>query len=104
MDIQEYIVDIILTIVLVISTLVLVMRLWQDLTIAVAATLMMLSFGGLFIDMSMRIHRLDENVTSRERTMRVNLEELSNKMSLKYENTVAHMESIVTDLSRRMYR
>jgi hypothetical protein len=104
MDIQEYIVDIILTIVLVISTLVLVMRLWQDLTIAVAATLMMLSFGGLFISMSMKIHRLDENVVSRERTMRVNLEELSTKMGQKYDNTVAHMEGIVTDLSRRMYR
>jgi hypothetical protein len=104
MDIQEYIVDIILTIVLVISTLVLVMRLWQDLTIAVAATLMMLSFGGLFISMSMKFHRLDENVVSRERTMRVNLEELSTKMGQKYDNTVAHMEGIVTDLSRRMYR
>jgi hypothetical protein len=104
MDIQEYIVDIILTIVLVISTLAMVMRLWQDLIIAVAATLMMLSFGGLFLSMSMKIHRLDENVTSRERAMRVNMEELSNKMGQKYENTVSHMEGIVTDLSRRMYR
>jgi len=46
MEIRELIVDIVLTLVMVVSTLVLVMRFWQDLIIAVAATLMMLSLGG----------------------------------------------------------
>jgi hypothetical protein len=104
MDIREYIVDVILAVLLVISTLVLVMRLWQDLIIAVATVLMMSAFGGLFLSLAMKIRQLDESVMSRERTMRVNLEDLSNRMGQKYDNTIAHMEGIVNDLSRRMYR
>ncbi len=104
MDIRDYLVDIILTIVLVISTLVLVTRLWQDLIISVSATLMMLAFGGLFISLAMKIRHLDESVISREHTMRVNLEEISNRMSQKYDNTVSHIDEVVNELSRRMYR
>ncbi len=104
MEIREYVADIVLIIILVVSSLVLVLRLWQDLTIAVAATLMMLSFGGLFLSMSAKIRHLDSSVIARERTMRVNLEEISNMMSKKYENTVTHLDEIVQDLSRRMYR
>jgi hypothetical protein len=54
--------------------------------------------------MSTKIRHLDASVIARERTMRVNLEEISNMMSKKYENTVAHLDEIVQDLSRRMYR
>jgi hypothetical protein len=104
MELREFIADIILIIIMVVSTLVLVLRLWQDLTIAVAATLMMLSLGGLFLSMSAKIRHLDSSVIARERTMRVNLEEISNMMSKKYENTVTHLDEIVQDLSRRMYR
>ena len=104
METREFIADIVLIIIMVVSTLVLVLRLWQDLTIAVAATLMMLSLGGLFLSMSAKIRHLDSSVIARERTMRVNLEEISNMMSKKYENTVAHLDEIVQDLSRRMYR
>jgi hypothetical protein len=104
MELREFIADIILIIIMVVSTLVLVLRLWQDLTIAVAATLMMLSLGGLFLSMSAKIRHLDSSVIARERTMRVNLEEISNMMTKKYENTVTHLDEIVQDLSRRMYR
>ncbi len=104
MDIREYITDIVLTIVLVLSTLVLVMRLWQDFIIAVSATLMMLSFGGLFLSLGMKIQSLDESVQARERTMRVNLEEIANQMSAKYDNTVTRIEDIVNEVTRRMYR
>ena len=104
MDIEEYLVDIVLTVVLVISTLVLVVRLWHDIIIAISAMLMMLAFGGLFISLGIKIRQLDESVISRERTMRVNLEELSNEMSQKYERTVGHIEGIVGEVSRRMYR
>jgi hypothetical protein len=104
MDIREYLVDIILTIVLVLSTLVLVLRLWQDLITAVSSILMMLAFGGLFLSLAMKIRHLDESVIARERTMRVNLEELSEEMSKKYEKTVEHIEGIVNEVTRRMYR
>jgi hypothetical protein len=104
MDIRELITDIILTIVMVISTVVLVMRFWQDLILAVAATFMMLSLGGLIISLGMKIISLEQNVINRERTMRVNLEEMSKTMNAKYDNTVAHIEGIVDGLNRRMYR
>jgi len=104
MDVRELIVEIILTIVMVVSTVVLVVRFWQDLTIAVPAALMTLSLGGLFISLGMKIRLLDESVVARERTMRVNLEEISKTMNAKYDNTVTHLEGIVEGLSRRMYR
>ncbi|MDD3933653.1 hypothetical protein [Methanoculleus sp. UBA303] len=104
MEIRELIGDIILTIVMVVSTVVLVMRFWQDLTIAVAATLMMLSLGGLLISLSMKIVSLEQSVAQRERTMRVNMEEMGKTMSARYDTTVSHIEEIVDGLSRRMYR
>ena len=104
MEIRELIGDIVLTIVMVVSTVVLVMRFWQDLTIAIAATLMMLSLGGLLISLGMKIVSLEQSVVQRERTMRVNMEEMGNTMSAKYDKTVSHIEEIVDGLSRRMYR
>ena len=104
MEIRELIGDIVLTIVMVVSTVVLVMRFWQDLIIAVAATFMMLSLGGLLISLGIKIVRLEESVTQRERTMRVNMEEMGKAMSGKYDYTMSHIEEIVDGLSRRMYR
>ncbi|HIH86179.1 MAG TPA: hypothetical protein PK196_04875 [Methanoculleus sp.] len=104
MEIRELIVDIVLTLVMVVSTLVLVMRFWQDLIIAVAATLMMLSLGGLFISLGIKILNLEQSIVQRERTMRVNMEELGRTMTARYDNTISHIEEIVSDLSRRMYR
>ncbi|MDD4253187.1 MAG: hypothetical protein PHT74_08610 [Methanoculleus horonobensis] len=104
MEIRELIGDIVLTIVMVVSTVVLVMRFWQDLIIAVAATFMMLSLGGLLISLGMKVVSLEQSVVQRERTMRVNMEEMGKTMAARYDNTVSHIEEIVDGLSRRMYR
>ncbi|NLA38353.1 MAG: hypothetical protein GX882_03005 [Methanomicrobiales archaeon] len=104
MEIRELIGDIVLTIVMVVSTVVLVMRFWQDLLIAVAATLMMLSLGGLLISLGLKVTRLEQSVVQRERTMRVNMEEMGKAMSARYDNTISQIEGIVDGLSRRMYR
>jgi hypothetical protein len=104
MEIREVITDIVLTIIMVVSTLVLVWRVWQDLTIAVSATLMMLSLGGLFLSLGRKISHLDSSVIARERTMRVNLEEISDMMGKKYETTVNHIDAVVQELAKRMYR
>jgi len=104
MEIRQLIGDIVLTIVMVVSTVVLVMRFWQDLIIADAATFMMLSLGGLLISLSMKIVSLERSIAQRERTMRVNMEEMGKTMSARYDNTVSHIEEIVDGLSRRMYR
>jgi len=104
MEIRSSIPDIVLTIVLVISTLVLVTRLWQDAVLATAATLMMLSLAGLFISMGRKIYRLEASVVSRERTVRVNLEEMSGRMEKKYDATIERVDGVMQELSKRMYR
>ena len=104
MEIRSSFPDVILTILLVISTLVLVMRLWQDAVIASAATIMMLSIAGLFLSMGRKIQRLEASVVSRERTIRVNLEEISSGMAKRYDSTVDHINGVIQELSRRMYR
>jgi len=103
MEIREYAFDI-LTIVLVVSTLFLILRFWQDLTIAVAACLMMLSLGGLFLSMQVKVRRLEQSVIVRERMLRTNLEEISGRMVQKYDMAISHLDELVAELSKRAYR
>ena len=93
-----------LTVVMVGSTVALVMRLWQEMLISVAATFMMLSLGGLLISLGMKIVSLEKSIAQRERVMRVNIEEMGKTMNARYNNTVSHINEIVDGLSRRMYR
>lgn len=104
MDIQGSIVDIILAIVLIISTLVLILRVWQDMILAVAATLMMASLAGLFLSLGSKISNLDQNVVARERTMRMNLDELNQMVCNKCDTMITEVHQIVGELSRRVYR
>jgi len=104
MEIREYFIDIVLTVVLVISTLVLILRFWQDLTIAIAAVLMTLSLGGLFLSMQVKVRRLERSVISRERMLRTNLEEISKRMAQKHNMAISHLDELVAEYSRRVYR
>ena len=104
MDIPEYLPDILLTAVMVISTLVLILRFWQDLIIAVAAALMMLSLGGLFLSLQIKVRNLEKNVITRERMLRTNLEEISSRMNEKYDMTTSHLEDLVGEFSKRVYK
>ena len=104
MDIPEYLPDIILTAVMVISTLFLILRFWQDVTIAIAAALMMLSLGGLFLSLEVKVRNLENNVITRERMLRTNLEEISTAMNEKYDKTSEHLEDLVKELSKRAYK
>jgi len=101
MDARDSLWDGILIVVLVLSTLMLVLRLWQDITIVVAATLMMLSLGGLFFSLGLKIRRLEESIISRERTMRVNLEEISSSLNRKHERIIEQLGVIVDGMNRR---
>jgi hypothetical protein len=104
MDIHEYLVDILLAIVMIVSTLVLILRFWQDLTIAIAAALMTLSLGGLFLSLQVRLRRLEQSVVSRERLLRSNLEEISTRMAQKHDMTIAHLDNLVSEYSKRVYK
>jgi hypothetical protein len=104
MDIRDYLVDILLTVVMVISTLVLVLRFWQDLTIAVATSLMILSLGGLFISMQMKVRNLENSVITRERILRTNLEEISDRMVEKYDLAITHLDELNAEYAKRAYK
>jgi hypothetical protein len=104
MDLREYAFDILLTIIMVVSTLVLILRFWQDLTIAVAACLMMLSIGGLFLSLQVKMRRLEQSVITRERMLRTNLEEISTRMVDKYDLAITHLDELVAEMSRRAYK
>jgi hypothetical protein len=104
MEIREYFIDIVLTVVMIISTLVLILRFWQDLTIAVAAILMMLSLGGLFLSMQVKVRRLERSVIARERMLRTNLEEISKRMAQKHDMAISHLDELIGEYSKRVYR
>jgi hypothetical protein len=104
MDIRESLVDILLTIMMIVSTLVLVNRFWQDLIIAVAAGLMTLSLGGLLLSLNIKMRHLERSVVIRERMLRSNLEEISNRMQNKYDMALSHLDELVAEISRRAYK
>jgi hypothetical protein len=104
MDIREYLVDILLTVVMIVSTLVLVNRFWQDLIIAVAAGLMILALGGLLLSLNIKMRHLERSVIIRERMLRSNLEEISNRMQNKYDMALSHLDELIAEFSRRAYR
>jgi hypothetical protein len=104
MEIREYAVDLVLVILLVLSTVFLILRFWQDLAIALAACIMMLSLGGLFLSMHMKVRWLEESVVTRERMLRTSLEEISVRMIQKYDMAITHLDELVAELSRRAYR
>jgi hypothetical protein len=104
MEIREFLPDIILTVIMVVSTLVLILRFWQDITIAVAAALMMLSIGGLFLSLQVKMRRLEQSVITRERMLRTNLEEISTRMVDKYDLAISHLDELVAEMARRAYK
>jgi uncharacterized protein YneF (UPF0154 family) len=104
MELREYWIDILLTIVMVISTLVLILRFWQDITIAIAAALMMLSIGGLFLSLQVKMRHLEESVIARERMLRTNLELISTRMVDKYDLAISHLDELVAEMSKRAYK
>jgi hypothetical protein len=104
MDIRNYSVDILLTVIMVISTLVLILRFWQDLTIAIAACLMMLSLGGLFISMQIKVRNLEKSLITRERMLRTSLEEISARMVEKYDMAISHLDELNAEYAKRAYK
>ena len=104
MEIRPYATDILITAVLIVSTLFLVFHYTQDPAVAAAASLMMLSIGGLFLSMHAKVRKMEDDMLVRERMIRTGLEEVSARMVQKYDAARAHLDELVAELSRRAYR
>jgi hypothetical protein len=97
MDIRDYL-------VMIIASIVLITRFWQDLIIAVAAGLMTLALGGLLLSLNIKMRHLERSVVIRERMLRTNLEEISHRMQDKYDMALSHLDELIAEFSRRAYR
>ena len=104
MEFREYAVDILLTTILLISTLFLALRFWQDRLIAIAMAAMILSLWGLLLSLHMRMRALEQDAVARERTLRASLEEISSRMVRKYDMALTHLDELNAEFSRRAYR
>jgi uncharacterized protein YoxC len=104
MDIREYLGDIILIIILGFATWWFFSLLGAIAEVLVAVLLIVLSFAGLLIILHHKLRRLENTLTSRERMIKVNLEEISAKMAERYDGSVNRIEAIVEEVSRRVYR
>jgi predicted signal transduction protein with EAL and GGDEF domain len=104
MDIREYSFDILLTVVMIVSTLVLITRFWQDIIIAVATGLMILALGGLLLSLNIKMRHLERSVVIRERLLRTNLEEISGRMQDKYDMALSHLDELIGEFSKRAYK
>lgn len=104
MDIREYLGDIILIIILAASTWWLFSLLRASTEIITGFLLVVLSFAGLVLILHHKIRVIEQNMTNRERMIGLNLEEISVKMGQRYDASIARIESIVEEVSRRVYR
>jgi predicted membrane protein len=104
MDIREYLGDIILIIILAISTWWFFSLLGAIPELIIAVLLILLSLAGLLLMIHYRIRKIERQLTSRERMIKVSLEEISAKMTQKYDSSVSRIEAIVEEVSRRVYR
>jgi uncharacterized protein YneF (UPF0154 family) len=104
MDTREFSGDFILIVILVLATLLLTSRLWTDLLLIAGAILMMLSLGGLFLLLHIKIRILENDIAKHERLTKQELEEISVKMSQKYDISIAHIDGVVESLGKKIYR
>jgi len=104
MDIREYLWDIILIIILTVSTWWVFSLLRASTEVIIGFLLMVLSFAGLLLIIHHKIRAIERNITNRERMIGLNLEEISTKMVERYDASIARIESIVEEVSRRVYR
>ncbi|HJJ39078.1 MAG TPA: hypothetical protein O0X42_02970 [Methanocorpusculum sp.] len=104
MNVRDIIPELILIILMAISGIIVVSRLWQDAVIAVGILILILCFGGLILYLIIRVRKLEEELHARERSMRASLEDLGRQLIAKQDKTSQTIIETVESLKTRMYR
>jgi hypothetical protein len=65
---------------------------------------MMLSLGGLLLSLQIEMRHLERSIVLRERILRTNLEEISRRMAEKFDMSMTHLDELVGEYSKRIYR
>ena len=104
MDIREYLGDIILIIILCVSTYLFLAGLTASTALMAYGLLVVFSIAGLFLIIHHKIRTIELNITNRERMIRISLEEISAKMAQQYQSSIERVEGIVAEVAKRVYR
>ncbi|HJJ35349.1 MULTISPECIES: hypothetical protein [Methanocorpusculum] len=104
MNVRDIIPEILLILLMAVSAIVVVSRLWQDAIISVGILLLILAFGGLILQVLIRLRRLEEQAIQRERMLRSNLEDLGRQLIAKQDLTSQTVIEAVESIKMRMYR
>ena len=104
MNIRDVIPELILIVLMAISGIITVSRLWQDAVIAVTVLVLLLALGGLFLYLIIRIRKLGEEQRARDKYMRAALEDLGRQLVAKQDKTTQTIIETVESLKTRMYR
>ena len=104
MNIRDIIPEILLIVLMALSGIVVVSRLWQDALIAVGILVLILCFGGLLLQLIIRVRRLEEEAKYREKMMRSAMEDLGRQLVAKQDKTAQTVVEAVGSLKSRMYR
>ncbi len=104
MNVRDIIPEILLIVLMIVSALVVVSRLWQDAIISIGILLLILAFGGLILQLLFRLRRLEEQSMQRERILRGNLEDLGRQLIAKQDKTSETIIETVDSIKMRMYR
>jgi len=104
MNVRDIIPEILLILLMAVSAIVVVSRLWQDAIISIGILLLILAFGGLILQVLVRLRRLEEQAVQRERMLRSNLEDLGRQLIAKQDHTSQTVIEAVESIKMRMYR
>lgn len=104
MNVRDIIPEIMLILLMAVSAIVVVSRLWQDAIISIGIQLLILAFGGLILQVLVRLRRLEEQAIQREHMMRSNLEDLGRQLIAKQDLTSQTVIEAVESIKMRMYR
>jgi len=107
MNVRTILPEIILCVLMAVSGVITVSRLWQDAIICIGILVLILSFGVLIILLIIQLQRTEEAAKHQERTTRANLESLGRQLIA---NDDANTQKILDALEtagqprNRMYR
>ncbi|HJK01105.1 MAG TPA: hypothetical protein O0X73_02245 [Methanocorpusculum sp.] len=96
--------EVLLVIIMIISGLIIIVRLWQDAIIATGVELLIISLGLLLLSILFRLRSLEEQNAIRARIMRNNLESLGRQIILRQDTTLKKVVEAVVSIKNRMYR
>jgi hypothetical protein len=104
MNLRSFVANVVLIIVMVAATVLLMQQISPNPLVAVYAGVLMFALGALILSLSLRTERIENQFMARERMVRGNLEDFETRMTQRYDRTMARIDEVITEFSKRAYR